>query len=113
MGAASKSRQSALPSSSRLPTRALSNVSSLDFAGPKAVLAYLSRYTHRVAIANSRLISVDEHHVTFKWKDYRAKQHNRYKTMTLETPILAAFGSEFEVHSPFVTQAEYLVSWLR
>ena len=55
------------------------------FAGPKAVLAYLSRYTHRVAIANSRLISVDQHRVTFKWKDYRAKQQNRYKNMSLET----------------------------
>ena len=55
------------------------------FAGPKAVLAYLSRYTHRVAIANSRLIDFDEHRVTFKWKDYRAKQHNRYKTMSLDT----------------------------
>jgi len=65
------------------------------FAGPKAVLAYLSRYTHRVAIANSRLISVDEHHVTFKWKDYRAKQHNRYKTMTLETP---EFMRRFLIH---------------
>ena len=44
------------------------------FAGPDAVLAYLSRYTHRVAIANSRLIAMDEHGVTFKWKDYRAKE---------------------------------------
>jgi len=43
------------------------------FAGPEAVLAYLSRYTHRVAIANSRLISCDNKGVTFKWKDYRAK----------------------------------------
>jgi len=55
------------------------------FAGPEAVLAYLSRYTHRVAIANSRLIACDEHGVTFKWKDYRAKQCDRYKTMTLAT----------------------------
>ena len=55
------------------------------FHGPKAVLAYLSRYTHRVAIANSRLISQDEHGVTFKYKDYRAKQRFRYKTMTLNT----------------------------
>ena len=55
------------------------------FAGPGAVLAYLARYTHRVAIANSRLIAFDEHHVTFRWKDYRAKQENRYKTMALET----------------------------
>ena len=55
------------------------------FAGPQAVLAYLSRYTHRVAIANSRLISFDRAGVTFKWKDYRAQGHKRYKTMTLAT----------------------------
>jgi len=53
------------------------------FGGPEAVLAYLSRYTHRVAITNSRLISVDDAGVTFKWKDYRAKQRERQKTMTL------------------------------
>ncbi len=53
------------------------------FAGPQAVLAYLSRYTHRVAITNSRLIACDERGVTFKWKDYRAKRPDRYKTMTL------------------------------
>ncbi len=53
------------------------------FAGPAAVLAYLSRYTHRVAIANSRLIAWDEQGVTFKWKDYRRKGRVRYKTMTL------------------------------
>ncbi len=55
------------------------------FAGPEAVLAYLSRYTHRVAIANSRLIACDERGVTFQWKDYRAKQRDRHKTMTLTT----------------------------
>jgi hypothetical protein len=53
------------------------------FAGPAAVLAYLSRYTHRVAISNSRLISLDERGVTFRWKDYRAKNRTRYKTMAL------------------------------
>jgi len=53
------------------------------FAGPDAVLAYLSRYTHRVAIANSRLITMDEQGVTFKWKDYRANERVRRKTMTL------------------------------
>ena len=53
------------------------------FAGPAAVLAYLSRYTHRVAIANSRLLALDEQGVTFKWKDYRAKGRSRHKTMTL------------------------------
>jgi Putative transposase/Transposase zinc-binding domain len=55
------------------------------FGGPEAVLAYLSRYTHRVAIANSRLITIDEEGVTFKWKDYRIEGPNRYKTMTLAT----------------------------
>ncbi len=55
------------------------------FAGPEAVLAYLSRYTHRVAIANSRLLSFNEKGVTFKWKDYRSKQRFRHKNMTLKT----------------------------
>jgi hypothetical protein len=55
------------------------------FAGPSAVLAYLSRYTHRVAISNSRLLALDERGVTFRWKDYRAKGHTRYKTMTLSS----------------------------
>lgn len=54
------------------------------FAGPEAVLAYLSRYTHRVAISNSRLIAFDGQTVTFKWKDYRAKARDRQKVMTLE-----------------------------
>ncbi len=57
------------------------------FAGPQAVLAYLSRYTHRVAISNSRLLALDERGVTFRCKDYRAKKtgsgKTRYKTMTL------------------------------
>jgi hypothetical protein len=56
------------------------------FAGPVAVLAYLARYTHRVAIANSRLIALDDAGVTFKWKDYRADGRARLKTMTLATP---------------------------
>jgi predicted Zn-ribbon and HTH transcriptional regulator len=55
------------------------------FGGPEAVLAYLSRYTHRVAIANSRLIAFDEQGVTFNWKDYRIEGRNRYKHMTLAT----------------------------
>jgi hypothetical protein len=55
------------------------------FGGPQAVLAYLSRYTHRVAIANSRLIACDEQGVTFKWKDYRIEGRDRYKRMTLAT----------------------------
>ncbi len=55
------------------------------FAGPKAVLAYLSRYTHRVAISNSRLLRVDERGVTFRIKDYRINGPGRHKTMTLKT----------------------------
>ena len=53
------------------------------FAGPAAVLAYLSRYTHRVAISNQRLLALDERGVTFRWKDYRASGKTRYKAMTL------------------------------
>jgi len=60
------------------------------FAGPQAVLAYLSRYTHRVAISNSRLLAMDERGVTFRWKDYRANKGDRGKTrhkaMTLSPP---------------------------
>ncbi len=65
------------------------------FAGPQAVLAYLSRYTHRVAIANSRLLDFDERHVTFRWKDYRAKGRTRYKTMRLAA---AEFMRRFLLH---------------
>jgi Putative transposase/Transposase zinc-binding domain len=53
------------------------------FAGPAAVLAYLSRYTHRVAISNPRLIAADRHGVTFTYKDYRLDGSDRYKPMTL------------------------------
>ena len=55
------------------------------FAGPAAVLAYLSRYTHRVAIANSRLLSMNEHEVIFKWKNYRLEGADRFQSMTLTT----------------------------
>jgi len=54
-----------------------------SFAGPEAVLAYLARYTHRVAIANSRLMALDERGVTFRYKDYRRNGQVRYRTMTL------------------------------
>jgi len=53
------------------------------FGKPEAVLAYLSRYTHRIAISNSRLVAFDGANVTFRWKDYRTKGRARYKTMTL------------------------------
>src|SRR5260221_188949 len=55
------------------------------FGGPEAVLAYLSAYTHPLAIANSRLIAFDEQGVTLKWKDYRIEGRDRYKRMTLAT----------------------------
>jgi len=53
------------------------------FGGPEPVLAYLSRYTHRIAISNRRLVAWDDTGVTFKWKDYRLQGPDRYKTMTL------------------------------
>ena len=53
------------------------------FAGPEAVLAYLARYTHRVAISNSRLVSLDQRGVSFRYKDYRGNGQARYGTMTL------------------------------
>src|SRR3981189_2414644 len=65
------------------------------FAGPKAVLAYLSRYTHRVAISNRRLIALDERRVTFKVKDYRIEGPGRYTTMTLD---LGEFIPRFLIH---------------
>ena len=55
------------------------------FAGPQAVLAYLSRYTHRVAISNRRLIAFDEDGVTFRFKDYRRDGVDRQQIMTLAT----------------------------
>jgi hypothetical protein len=55
------------------------------FAGPAAVLAYLSRYTHRVAISNRRLVAMNDNSVSFRWKDYRVKGRTRHKTMTLAT----------------------------
>ena len=55
------------------------------FCGPEAVLAYLSQYTHRVAISNRRLVAYDADTVTFKWKDYRIKGNKRYSTMSLAT----------------------------
>lgn len=55
------------------------------FGGPEAVLAYLGRYTHRVAIANHRLVSADAETVAFRWKDYRIKRGDRMKVMRLST----------------------------
>jgi len=55
------------------------------FGGPEAVLAYLSRYTHRIAISNSRLVGADANTVAFRWKDYRIKRGDRMKVMRLDT----------------------------
>ena len=54
------------------------------FGGPEHVLQYLARYTHRVAISNHRLVSVDDSHVTFRWKDYAHESERRNMTLTLE-----------------------------
>ena len=64
------------------------------FGGPEQVLAYLGRYTHRVAIANSRLLSLEDGHVRFRWRDYR--HHNKNKTMTL---LADAFIRRFLLHT--------------
>jgi len=65
------------------------------FSGPEAVLAYLSRYTHRIAISNRRLISFDEAGVTFRYKDYRHSGADRHRTMTLHAD---EFIRRFLVH---------------
>jgi hypothetical protein len=65
------------------------------FAGPEAVLAYLSRYTHRVAISNRRLIALDEAGVTFRYKDYRRDGPDRQRIMTL---AVAEFIRRFLLH---------------
>jgi hypothetical protein len=65
------------------------------FGGPEAVLAYLSRYTHRVAISNSRLVSADAETVAFRWKDYRIKNRDRQKIMRLAT---GEFIRRFLIH---------------
>ena len=65
------------------------------FSGPKAVLCYLSRYTHRVAISNRRLVAADEKSVTFTFKDYRIEGPGRYKRMTLDA---GEFIRRFLIH---------------
>jgi hypothetical protein len=65
------------------------------FAGPSQVLRYLSRYTHRVAISNQRLVAADNGGIAFRWKDYRADHRVRWKTMTLAP---AEFIRRFLIH---------------
>jgi hypothetical protein len=64
------------------------------FGGPQQVLKYLARYTHRIAIANRRLVSIDDQNVTFRWKDYA--HNNRPRTMTLDG---AEFLRRFLMHA--------------
>jgi Putative transposase/Transposase zinc-binding domain len=54
------------------------------FGGPEQVLAYLGRYTHRVAIANSRLVKFEDGHVSFRWRDYRQQASNKVMTLSAE-----------------------------
>ncbi|CAN5796679.1 hypothetical protein BH23GEM9_BH23GEM9_16020 [soil metagenome] len=63
------------------------------FGGADAMLKYLARYTHRIAISNHRLVAADEHHVSFRWKDYR--HGHRQRVMRLELP---EFTRRFLMH---------------
>lgn len=65
------------------------------FGGPEAVLIYLSRYTHRVAISNRRLVSADAKTVAFRWKDYRIRHGDRRSVMRLDT---GEFIRRFLIH---------------
>jgi hypothetical protein len=65
------------------------------FAGPEQLLAYLARYIHRVAITNSRLLDVDETHVSFRWKDYRKGGGHKNKVMRI---AIAEFIRRFLLH---------------
>jgi hypothetical protein len=66
------------------------------FGGPQRVLEYLGRYTHRVAISNHRLLSLNEGRVTFQWKDYRSQHREKSRTMTLEAD---EFQRRFLIHT--------------
>ena len=91
----SPTRVRSKPGSSRSTTPSGTSMPSDHSPDPKQVLAYLARYTHRVAISNSRLISADETGVTFRYKDYRIEGPGRYKTMTLAP---AEFIRRFMLH---------------
>ena len=83
------------------------------FAGPKQVLAYLARYTHRVAIANSRLLDLDQIHVSFRWKDYRESGCHKSKVMRLDVGEFMAFpapraAERFPPHSPLRPLRQHL-----
>jgi len=66
------------------------------FGGPQRALEYLGRYTHRVAISNHRLLSLEDGHVTFQWKDYRSEHREKSKTMTIDAD---EFQRRFLIHT--------------
>jgi hypothetical protein len=66
------------------------------FGGPRQVLEYLGRYTHRVAISNHRLLSLENGQVTFQWKDYRSEQREKSKTITIDAH---EFQRRFLIHT--------------
>jgi len=66
------------------------------FGGPQRTLEYLGRYTHRVAISNRRLLSLEDGQVTFQWKDYRSEHREKSKTMTIEAD---EFMRRFLIHT--------------
>src|SRR5499425_909281 len=70
------------------------------FGGPEEVLRYLARYTHRVAISNHRLVSLDDNGITFKWKDYRIEGPERYKQMPLDTHDACAAAHAVDPAAP-------------
>jgi len=85
--AASRHSRIGAPSCGTLsgPPSTLGGYAKPPFAGPEAVFAYLSRYTHRVAISNRRLLAFDETGITFRYKDYRRDGADRQRVMTLGT----------------------------
>ena len=82
-------------------------------AEPEAVLAYLSRYTHRVAISNSRLISFDQHGVTIRYKDYRRSDADPFADMLASCDLSTAnaFVSPFSLLVPTQARAEIRICW--
>ena len=82
------------------------------FAGPEAVLAYLARYTHRVAISNSCLLALEERGVTFRYKDYRRTGRAPYRTMTLTTDeFIRSFLLHVAAHHAEIALSKAAVPW--
>ena len=80
------------------------------FAGPEQLLAYLARYTHRVAITNNRLLELDESHVTFRWKKARQGGGHKHKVMCIQTWSSCAASSSTSYRMAFIAFVT-MVSW--